>query len=839
MLNSTGSGFERFNVDSGHVLINSGGDLQIATDNKSYAQLDLSRGKNAVSSLTISGAGTRLLASGSGTVDLSLGISSQSTLTINDGGQFIAGEKGGIRLHGYAFADSKASIYVDGKGSRLEASGITLGNGETFFLVSNGGAVKVNNRTNIGGANRAFDTSDARLIITGDGSRYETDSLIGYHGAIAVLNGGVLRGADLKIATKRLGTNIPDFDILVSGNSSAINAGTLLMGDKGNGTLTIADAGKVTVGDGAGALVLGTTDANSHAVLNIGNRAGLLPAKAGTLQTSEIQLAANSEINFNHSNDAYHFDVPVKGNGKINHTGTGKTVLSADQTGFTGLTSIYDGTLEVNGILGGSGKIYGGVLTGTGTVGATENYAGGTIAPGSSIGKLTINGDYTSHGGALKIETVLGDDASNTDILAITGNSVLGTAATQVYVTNLNGVGAPTVEGIRIIDVAGSSDANAFVLNGDYVFEGDQAVVGGAYAYRLYQNGISTPEDGDWYLRSSLLPVEPSPVTPEPTPTPLYQPGVPIYESYANILGSFNSLETLQQRLGNRKWTNFHQDNTGIWGRIVASHSEIAPKISTSHAQYDLDLWKMQIGADGLIYENDKGYFIGGITAHYGSISSDIHSVFGNGSIDSTGYGFSGTLTWYGNSGLYMDAQAQATWFDSDLMSKMAGRNLTTGNNGFGYALGIEVGKRLALENNWSLTPQAQLVYSDISFDDFTDTFGAAVALDRGDSLLTRLGISIDHTNEWQDEAGKARRSHIYGIANLYYDFLDGSRSTVSGVQFVSENEPLWVGAGMGGSYNWNDDRYTLYGEASLNSSVRHFGDSFSVKANAGIKIRW
>ena len=59
------------------------------------------------------------------------------------------------------------------------------------------------------------------------------------------------------------------------------------------------------------------------------------------------------------------------------------------------------------------------------------------------------------------------------------------------------------------------------------MFQGEQAVIAGAYGYRLYKNGIATPADGDWYLRSSLL----NPVGPEEPHGPLYQPGVPVYES--------------------------------------------------------------------------------------------------------------------------------------------------------------------------------------------------------------------------------------------------------------------------------------------------------------------
>ena len=78
-----------------------------------------------------------------------------------------------------------------------------------------------------------------------------------------------------------------------------------------------------------------------------------------------------------------------------------------------------------------------------------------------------------------------------------------------------------------------------------------------------------------------------------------------------------------------------------------------------------------------------------------------------------------------------------------------------------------------------------------------------------------------------------------YGIANLYYDFLDGSQTDVAGVKFTSENDPLWGGIGIGGSYNWGDDKYSLFGEASVNTSLGNFGDSYALKGNAGLRVKF
>ena len=104
----------------------------------------------------------------------------------------------------------------------------------------------------------------------------------------------------------------------------------------------------------------------------------------------------------------------------------------------------------------------------------------------------------SAQGGVLHFTTELGGDASATDLLTVAGDAS-GTGLVEV--TNDGGVGAQTVNGIKIIDVAGASDAS-FTLVGDNVFDGRPVVVAGAFAYSLWQNGVADPADGDWYLRS-------------------------------------------------------------------------------------------------------------------------------------------------------------------------------------------------------------------------------------------------------------------------------------------------------------------------------------------------
>ncbi len=500
-------------------------------------------------------------------------------------------------------------------------------------------------------------------------------------------------------------------------------------------------------------------------------------------------------------------------------------------------TSTFIGTGDGTGIYSFSGDV-----TNAGTITTVDDAVGDVVI---------IGGNYNGNGGQMLFDVVLGDDSSKTDMVVINGDT---SGTTNVGVNNVGGAGAQTNEGIRIIEVNGASNGS-FTLISDYLVDGKPATVAGAYAYQLYQGGASTPSDGDWYLRSQLKPTEPE--------TPLYQAGVSSYEAYPQALLGLNGVPTLQQRVGNRFWAGNGNkvvaegadpigtpyaapeeagaaiEGNGVWGRIEGAHNSVEPRFSTSATDYDQNVFKMQAGIDGLLTETENGKLIGGVTIHYAHGKTDINSVYGDGEIRTDGYGFGGTLTWYGENGFYLDGQGQVTWYTSDLNSLLANTNLADGNDGFGYTLSLEGGKRIAIDPAWSLTPQAQMVYSSVDFDAFTDVFGSRVSIDRGESLQGRLGLTLDHENSWQNDKGLLDRTHVYGIANLYYEFLEGTKVDVQGVSFASRNDRVWGGLGIGGTYNWDDDKYSIYGEGLVNTSLNNFGDSYSVKGTVGFRMKW
>lgn len=595
------------------------------------------------------------------------------------------------------------------------------------------------------------------------------------------------------------------------------DAGTLILGGNNGYTGgTLITGGAIRVASDAN---LG--DANGDVTLN----GGALETSADITSARGIVLAGNGTIATS-DGTAFTFDGQFSGTGALTKAGSGTLLVTADNSGFAGDTKVTAGTLALQGVLGGGIEVGAdGRLEGRGRAGSIVN--AGVVAPGRGIGTLTVAGDYKGNDGTLEIEAELGGDGSDADRLVVGGAT---SGSTRVTVTNRGGLGAQTVEGIKIVDVTGASDGQ-FLLDGDYLFDGDQAVIAGAYGYRLYKNGITDPQDGDWYLRSSLL----NPAEPEES-GPLYQPGVPVYEAYVGALQALNGLPTLQQRVGNRAWAGAPTTaGTGIWGRIESERNRPEALVSTTGLDRKVNSWQMQIGADTQLHQRaDGAMLIGGLTAHYGKADSSVTSLFGNGTIDTRGYGFGATLTWYGPKGLYVDGQAQLSWFDSDLESSVLG-TLVDGNKGRGRAFSLEIGKRAQVDRNLSVTPQVQMSYTHVGFDRFADPAEASVSALSGESLKSRWGLSIDHQKSWGDN-GAVRRSHLYALVNLSYEWLGDARVDVSGTPIRNADDRLWGEFALGGSLTLGRG-LTLYTEASGNTSLRDFGGGYSFKGTAGVRL--
>ncbi|MBB2973030.1 autotransporter outer membrane beta-barrel domain-containing protein [Mesorhizobium sp. RMAD-H1] len=823
------------------------------------------------------------------------------TVTVNDSG-------GAINVAGMQFA-------VDGY--RIEGDAIALDADQTIIRTGTGfgnASLTATIASELTGTGRLVKTDGGTLVLAGTNT---------YLGGTTIQHGTLSVSSDANLGDQSGDLAFGDGTLQNTAEFSSSRAVTI--DDTGNFQTdqSLTWNGKISGGGSlfkTGIATLTLTGSNDYqggtffdegtvsiaADANLGAADGELIFGGGTLRNTNAFSTARS-ITLDDGGGTFQTDGdltltgPIDGHGGMSKTGSATLKLTGAST-YLGDTAVNAGTLAAgaanvfsaaSNFSVASGAVLG--LAGYDQSVASLTNAGMVDLGGDSPGTtLSVNGDYIGRGGAIMLASQLGYDDSKTHRMHVTG-STSGTGT--IAVRNVGGNGAITNEGIKVIDVDGASNAT-FTLLGDYTFQGDPAVVAGAYSYRLFKNGISTPTDGDWYLRTTLQgdPLQPGPgpgpgpqpgdpTQPGPGPSfpgdpgnpgdptqpgpgpvvqPHYQPGVPIYEAYAQVLQQLNSMGTLRERVGNRYWRGAanpvleERDGPGfadavpspdagtavdmaaaMWGRIEGSHGRFEPKYSTSATRYDIDTFRMRSGLDGLLYENEAGSLIGGLTVHYGHAKADVSAVHGDGSITTDGYGLGGTLTWYGEEGFYLDAQGQATWYDSDLNSATAQRTLIDGNDGFGYALGLEAGRRFALTPAWALTPQAQISWSQVDFDGFDDPFGANVSPDRSDSLRGRLGLSADYGRAWRGDDGMLVRSSVYAIANLYHEFREGGRIEVSGVSFTSENERTWGGIGGGGTYSWADGKYALYGEVAVETSLEHFADSYKVNGNLGLKVTW
>lgn len=436
----------------------------------------------SVGSATVDGAGSTWASNGL----LSVASSGTGTLTVSNGGA--------VSSNGASVGDlagSNGTLTVTGTGSTLTSTGVgnqvIIGNSGTGSLqIAHGGVVNDafgligNNMGGIGSAS-----------VDGLGSQWNNTGYLAVGaaggGSLTILNGGVVMdGAGGFIGTAAGSTG----SVSVTGtNSTWLNAGAIMVGNSGTGTLTVANGGTVgsdggTVGNfagssgsvtvtgansgwagGAGDVTVGAYGTGSMLVSNggrVSNANAFLGQFAGSTGTATVDGAGSSWTN------AGILEVGIGGNasvtisnggavvavasflgpsigavGTVNVTGAGSAFLISTNirianVGTGSLTVANGGTVSA----GGSITIASGVGS-TGTLNIGADAASAAAAPGTvttpsivfGAGSGSINFNHTSAGYAFA-PTVSGAGTIN----QIAGNTILGNNFSAFTgVTNVTG----------------------------------------------------------------------------------------------------------------------------------------------------------------------------------------------------------------------------------------------------------------------------------------------------------------------------------------------------------------------------------------------------------------
>lgn len=413
-----------------------------------------------------------------------------------------------------------------------------------------------------------------------------------------------------------------------------------------------------------------------------------------------------------------------------------------------------------------------------------------------------IGGDIEAPAG-LTLNTFLDDGKSltpdeNSDILdvdtasgvtAVTINAIAGSPG------GLTGDGA--TDGILVVEARESEDEAFFLVN---------EVTVGAFEYGLV-NPDGQPEGQDnWYLQS--MGILPQTYPYEALPGALQRIALVSIGQLVERVGVRSAVPSPLTDADGQPLLGSRPVDSALWARVVGVTQESEGDIeSTTGGQFDQDIGFVQAGGEVRVAENEDGRLLFGVMGHIGNSSLDVTSPDGlaDGSADIDFYGAGLTATWYATNGFYLDAVAQYTVFDIDLSAR--NRWSSQSVDGYGLSFSGEVGYRIALDERSSLVPQAQLVWTTVDFDDFTDPDDVYVSLQDGDSLVGRIGVAYERS-------GAIGRSLATGYleANILHEFLGDNAVSASGTTLRQNlgGTSFEVGGGMTVALS---DRFSLYAE--------------------------
>ena len=297
-----------------------------------------------------------------------------------------------------------------------------------------------------------------------------------------------------------------------------------------------------------------------------------------------------------------------------------------------------------------------------------------------------------------------------------------------------------------------------------------------------------------------------------------YAPRSRVYEALPSVLLGLNAPARFEERMAAAR------AEQGGWARVETVRGKWKADASTTAGlEYDHRRHGLQAGMD--VAAGEDGLF--GVSLHHRRGSADVSK---GGKVELSGHGVGVSGAWV-RDGVYVDVQAEATQYEADFRSSRHGV-LKQDVSGHGYALGVEAGRRFALDGapaGMVLTPRAGLVHSRVSVGDFTDAVGARVSLEDGGSLKGRAGMVVEVKPQW------SRGSRVFGSVDVEHEFSKDRKVRVSGTELRSEAEATWVRFGLNGSHALEDGRWTVAGRVGYATS----GGSHELGGGLHLKMRF
>ena len=412
----------------------------------------------------------------------------------------------------------------------LVLSGSNTYTGGTFV---NGGTLSVSSDANLGAAagaltvdggtfeNTAAFGSGRTVTLGTGGSTFKTDAdlaltgVVNGAGALLKSGSGTLTltannaytgGTQISAGTLQLGNGgtsgsisgtIDDDAMLVINRS---DAWTLNSAIGGSGSVTQAGTGTTAL-TGDSSYLGGTTI--TAGTLQLGN--------GGTSGSISGDVINNATLAFDRA-DTVIFDGKISGNGSITQIGAGMTQLTGDSSNFAGTTTVSNGTLSVDGVLGGVVSAQaGGTIEGTGTIKGDATIGAGTLA--GRQGNVLNFSSNLKLSNASNVNVSLGAPDTSTGMFNVAGNLTL---AGTLNISDLGGLGPGLYRlfdyaaglsdnGLHIGSIPSGDRASDFSVQTSFTHEVNLVNTGGASVNfwdggtaSNHNNGTVDGGDGIW-----------------------------------------------------------------------------------------------------------------------------------------------------------------------------------------------------------------------------------------------------------------------------------------------------------------------------------------------------
>ena len=285
-----------------------------------------------------------------------------------------------------------------------------------------------------------------------------------------------------------------------------------------------------------------------------------------------------------------------------------------------------------------------------------------------------------------------------------------------------------------------------------------------------------------------------------------------------NMDSGFTSLSTLHERRGENA-LDVNNKKGQAWARIIGKHSKDEGK---ERFNYETDIYGVQAGYDFNIKNSEDGnrytgfYFTNTTAstdfydryrAENGIIASDKYT----GKVKTKDFSFGLTTTKYYNNGFYLDLVGQLSFINNKYNSR---DGVSAKQRGNALAFSVEGGKNYGLGSNWTIEPQAQLIYQYLNLKDFNDGV-REVHYGNDSALRARLGFRTTY------------KKSFYSIANVWHDFSNTTEANIGSDVVKEKYSATWGEIGLGvqlpitnSAYVYSDIRY----ERSFTSNPKHKG---------------